>query len=397
MFPDSKIAQKMQLKKTKASYVLQEGIAREELESLSAICKEDKFSLIIDESTDISVSQILDIVVRYYFQRKVRDALLTVVEVDDGTAEGLYAAVKMFFEQQAIPLSNVIVFASDNCSTMMGVNTGFRILLKADVPDVFVLGCICHSFALCLHHASNCLPSWVESFVKDVCCYFARRSKRQHQFRLIQDVVETPRHKVLKLSQTRWLSRGQVVSRILEQWDALKLFFQSESRVDRVDGASKIYQTMTTTGTKHILTFLNYILSKVDRLNVEFQAEDFRLHTLLSSISDEYRSILAMFIKDEVVRETPLDDIDPSNVELYKPLKDVHLGGRCIAMCTQQPLGSQEECFRGDCRSFLVELCNQIKKRFPFKRDGVLALLPDLNPSGALSSKCSLTSIAVLA
>ena len=87
----------MWLKKTKARYALQEGIAREELESLSAIYKENKFSLIIDESTDISVSQILTILISYCFQRKVRDALLTVVEVDDGCAEGLYIAVKMFF------------------------------------------------------------------------------------------------------------------------------------------------------------------------------------------------------------------------------------------------------------------------------------------------------------
>ncbi|XP_046855931.1 protein ZBED8-like [Xenia sp. Carnegie-2017] len=288
MFPDSKIAQKMQLKRTKASYVVQEGIAREEW----------------NESTDISVSQILAVVVRFYHERKVIDALLTALEVENGTADGLYAAVKNFFQERAIPLSNVVGFAGDNCSTMMGKNGGFQALLKKDVPGVFVFGCICHSFALCAHYASCRLPSWLEAFVKDVCCYFSRSSQRQHQFRLIQDIVEAPRHKVLKLSQTRWLSRDQVVARILEQWDALKLFFQSESPCDRVDGAVKIYATMTTNGTKHIMAFLNYILSKVDRLNAEFQAQDFKLHTLYSSISDEYRSILAMFIHDKVVRET---------------------------------------------------------------------------------------------
>ena len=294
-------------------------------------------------------------------------------------------------------MSNIKGFASDNRSTMMGGNAGFQALLKADVPGVFVLGCVCHSFALCANHASNCLPVWVESFVKDVCSYFARSSKRQHQFRLIQDVANAPNHKILKLSQTRWLSRGQVVARILEQWDALALFFQSEAETDKVDGAGKIIRTMTTVGTKHILLFLNYILSKVDKMNIEFQSRDFRLDTLYSSISDEYRSILAMFIKDVVVKNIPLDEIDPSNKALHKPLKDVHLGGRCQAMCIQQSLGAQEERLRSDCVAFLVALCEQIKKRFPLKGNGVLALLSVINPKEALSSKRTITSLSGLA
>lgn len=57
---------------------------------------------------------------------------------------------------------------------------------------------------------------------------------------------------------------------ILEQWDMLEIFFQSESQSDCVDGAAKIYQMMTMIGTKHILLLLNYTLTKVDRLNIEF-------------------------------------------------------------------------------------------------------------------------------
>lgn len=92
MFPDSEIARKLTLKKTKASYVLQEGIAWEERESVAAICRENYFSLIIDENTDVSVSQVLAVMVRYYDKNKYKvvDALLDIVEVDDASAAGLY-------------------------------------------------------------------------------------------------------------------------------------------------------------------------------------------------------------------------------------------------------------------------------------------------------------------
>ena len=45
--------------------------------------------------------------------------------------------------------------------------------------------------------------------------------ERQHAFQLVQDVVKVPEHRILKLAQTRWLSRAKVVSRKLQQWDAL--------------------------------------------------------------------------------------------------------------------------------------------------------------------------------
>ena len=50
-----------------------------------------------------------------------------------------------------------------------------------------------------------------------------------------------------------------------------------------------------------------------------------------------------------------------------------------------------------DFRNFLVELCNQIKKWFSFKSDGVQALLSAVNPSEALSTRRSLNLIAILA
>ena len=56
MFPDSDIAHNMAIKKTKASYVIQEGLTWEESEAIAKICREKKFSVMIDESTNISVS-----------------------------------------------------------------------------------------------------------------------------------------------------------------------------------------------------------------------------------------------------------------------------------------------------------------------------------------------------
>jgi len=188
---------------------------------------------------------------------------------------------------------------------MMRQNNGFQALLKADVPHVFVLGCVCHSMALstsCVcHHGSKQLS-------KDICFYFSHSNKRNHTLNLIQDVVANKKHKILKLCQTRWLSRGQVVDRIIEQWDALELYFQCESQTDKVDNAGHIYKTMHTAGTKHMLLFVAYVLQKVNAMNLEFQSQQLRLHKLFAAICVEYRSLLGMYIHHNVATSRALSD-----------------------------------------------------------------------------------------
>ena len=106
------------------------------------------FSIIIDECTDILITQILAVVVRYFDTDKdVVDALLDTVAVGNGNAHNLYNAVKDLLLKRGVPLNNIVRFGSDNCSTMMGRNTGFQKFLKDDVPSVIIMVCVSHSFA----------------------------------------------------------------------------------------------------------------------------------------------------------------------------------------------------------------------------------------------------------
>ena len=94
---------------------MRDGIAYEEREAIAKIWKENVFSLLIDESTDISVSQILAVMVRYYDEKKskVTDALLDIVEVDNASGEGLFKAVKELLASKDIPLQNINRFSEN--------------------------------------------------------------------------------------------------------------------------------------------------------------------------------------------------------------------------------------------------------------------------------------------
>ena len=87
-----------------------------------------KFFIIIDESTDISTVQVLAVVVRYFDSKKddFVDTLLDSIIVETGTASGLYDAVKLLLRRKNILIENIIGFGSDNCSSMMGKKVDSR-------------------------------------------------------------------------------------------------------------------------------------------------------------------------------------------------------------------------------------------------------------------------------
>ena len=121
-FPDSDIAKKVICKRTKLSYTIQDGIAHHEKLELNETCHTQKFSVIIDENTDASITRVLAIAIRYFDLKKldVTDALFDPVEVKNGSALSLFNSFKHLFEERNIPITNIIGFGSDNCSTMLG-------------------------------------------------------------------------------------------------------------------------------------------------------------------------------------------------------------------------------------------------------------------------------------
>ena len=187
----------------------------------------------------------------------------------------------------------------------------------------------------------------------------------------------------------------------LEFWSNgkfLSYIFSLKSRNDQVDEASKIYKLLVARGTKYMLCFLQYVLSKVNALNLEFQLEQFRLHKLHSMVSTEYKIILNSFIKEEVFTQIDLSNIDPKDKKIHKPIENIYLGGRTMSLLEEEPIVDQENniAFRNDCLKFLIVLCVQIKQHFPFSDDNITAKLKVLDPNIA-PSRNSLMSVPSLA
>lgn len=103
---DSPIVKGIKCGKTKATNTVNSVILEEGLEQISNILRRQPFSLIIDESTDVSTSKSLALVVRFFdhVYGKVKDKFLNLIEIEKSDARTIYSSIIKLFENLQIPL-----------------------------------------------------------------------------------------------------------------------------------------------------------------------------------------------------------------------------------------------------------------------------------------------------
>lgn len=82
--------------------------------------KQQYFSIIIDESTDLGTSKYLVLVVRFLNPKNEPvDAFLTLLEVKDGTHGGLFHLIIDYFVKMYIPYKEKMVSLASDSATVM--------------------------------------------------------------------------------------------------------------------------------------------------------------------------------------------------------------------------------------------------------------------------------------
>ena len=106
------------------------------------------------------------------------------------------------------------------------------------------------------------------------------------------------------IDQTRWLSFESCVKRVLEQWDALRLYFLSvvAEKKDPSYTTKSILQSLSKEYLQAKLEFLSFQLHRLDEFNTLFQSSDPVLHHLRDEVHKLLKSIQSDFTKIEDVK-----------------------------------------------------------------------------------------------
>ncbi|XP_050686987.1 zinc finger protein 862-like [Eriocheir sinensis] len=388
-FSDSKTASKVKLKRTKTASVIYNVIGQRFLEKMKSELNDEsdmgqtKFSMIMDESTDLTAEKQLAIVVKYFCKTVLCTRLLALVPVAEGDAKTLFSALENELTASDLKFENCIGWSADTCSVMHGTHDSVSSRLRNANSNMIIMKCACHSAALVASYACGVLPRSCEKLVHDVYNFFAHSCKRTSHFHEFQDFTNTDPHKLLKPCQTRWLSLKECVSRLLEQWDALLLFMQHHDLVERNLQAHDIANIMVNPFTKMYLEFLNFVLPKIVSFNVMFQSSSPMIHLLHDSLAKLYLDLLSCYVKPAYLKQSKHDIslIDPESELAMVPLESVYVGtnvSRLLTTASPKVTVEAKREFLNVCRKFLVIACKQLKQRFNF-HDPVLVAASKLS------------------
>ena len=189
------------------------------------------------------------------------------------------------------------------------------------------------------------------------------------------------------------------MSRVLEQWDTLILYFQAVSQQDHLLVSERINSMLQNPTWKLYFHFLNFVLAKFTNLNTMFQCSTARIHCVYSKTASVYKEVLSYFMSEASWRYVEnLDGIDPTSQTHHLSQKSMYMCAH-VSLCLAQDIYEERsrlpeiahflKCVQG----FYIEAAMQMKKRFPLG-DPTMKMVRVLNAQSSCSEFPSLVPLA---
>ncbi len=181
------VLEKVKLHRTKCGKILTEVVSPVLKEELVDDIKDKKYSLFLDESTDVSVTKVLVIAVKYLSlkHQKIQTALLSASALVHATGEDLFQAVKKELQSVNLSLSNCIGLSCDGAAANVGVRNSLWSRVKEVAPTCILMKCLCHSLALAIQHAFNTMPSNLGFLLSEVPKFFCQSTLRRVSYKTL--------------------------------------------------------------------------------------------------------------------------------------------------------------------------------------------------------------------
>lgn len=254
----------------------------------------------------------------------------------------------------------MVGIGTDNASVMTGVNNSVYQKLKAEVPNLILVLCVCYSLQLAISAAvADCLPRNLEYLVSETYSWFSRSASRQLAYKRLYNVIigEDPL-KIVQACSTRWLSIERAVSRIVEQWLELKTHFEIARSSESCYNAEMLYAMYGDDVNLAYLLFLKPILSVVQ--GKSFEAKDADQTKLLKDLER-----MLVSLTQKVVLPTTQVSVLTTNIEHHLDPQPYlgYLFENHIKGMQKKGLSSQDEdALRKWCVKFVVLLDSKYVK-----------------------------------
>lgn len=325
----------LKLHRTKCANLIKYVIAPNLLIDLIKDVGEMPYSLIVDESTDVSTVKYICLCIKYYNENQSRIVtdFLGLLEINRADADTLYEVVRKFIDEIKLPLSNMTGIGTDGGSNLCGKNHSLYTLLKKDVPSLQLIKCICHALNLAASKASEEFPASFEFLCREIYNWFAVSAKRRFEYKTLWDTLnvldessDIPNkvfHQFVKDCDTRWLAKYNNVRVILEHYFELKAHFNLVVTKEKCYTSRQICEMLNDDSTYLYFKIILPILYEINDVNLAFQ----RTQANIGSAYDDLKDLIMLLAQKILTPYFANDDLDGYvlNVTFFQSKMSQHI------------------------------------------------------------------------
>lgn len=392
----------LRLHRTKCTKLILNVISPSIVEQLVLDLGNKGYSLIVDESTDISVMKYMAYCIRYFSSsaNSIKIEFLGLAVVERATADALRDITLEFLKRLKLKPENIIGLGVDGASNLCGPNHLLFTLLREITPKIQLVKCVCHSLSTCSSKASQSLPGHIEYLLRESVSWFSHSSLRQIEYNRLYKIINgdgSIHNKLKKLCATRWLAFYDCVKIILDQWSELKTCFEMAAVKEKCTSAKILAEMYKNDSNMLYLIFLKPVLREITTVNLLFQSENADITKAYQDLKTLLMTTAKRIIKPNFLRDDDcptalcLEDVDRvakalKNELAYLPLEAVDFGFAFLTRANNSSIDSKAlNSVKYHCSKFLVNLCEELVKRLPHNIK-IIQKLKHLNPKSVLSA-----------
>ncbi|XP_063872067.1 LOW QUALITY PROTEIN: protein FAM200C-like [Scylla paramamosain] len=255
---------------------LSDNTAKRRIDELSEDIKEqvlDKikasrfFAIQCDESTDVVHLCQLLVYSRFVDEGTVKEEILFSAALE-ATAKAIdvFSKVDEFFQEHSLSWEKLVGVCTDGAPSMIGSRSGFVKLVKEKNPAVTGTHCVIHRQSL----ASKTLPSNLRSSLNlaiKVVNFVKHSSLNSRLFAALCSDLGTDYKTLLFHTEVRWLSKGNMLSRLYELKDEVEIFLQKQKQ-------DKLYEAFREEDFQLSLAYLVDFFEAINNLNLKLQGRN---------------------------------------------------------------------------------------------------------------------------
>lgn len=257
------------------------------------------FSLMVDESTDVSNEHHMIVCVTYLSNKgngSICNRFIKLLHTRNGTSLALFEALNEFLRDYGLAKSKLVGFSTDGCTVMTGSENGLVTCFAREVPHLVGVHCIAHRDALAAKDALSAFPIFdiVEKGAKKAFKWVNSSYKRHEEVKELANEFQLSVHGLLRMHDIRWLSRGEVTKRLVILMPILLRIWMRENR--------DLYVYFTSFKVQFFLHLLADVLHNLNILNKKFQVENIDITSIGTELVTTMDILEARFLIGEFGR-----------------------------------------------------------------------------------------------